>query len=64
MAQDFESRLAEVAMLQVDVMKVVLVHLSDRADSVTQNGPAELHDFIFCGGKRAAGEPDNDRGKE
>ena len=62
MAQDFESRLAEIAILQVDVMKVVLVHLADRADSVTQNGPAELHDFVFCGSKRAPSEPGDDRG--
>ena len=63
MAEDFESSLAEVAMLQVDVMKIGGVDLPNGANCVAQNGPTELHDFIFGGGEWGSGEPGDDSGE-
>ena len=39
------------------------VDMANRANCIAQNSPAELHDFVFGGGERAAREPGDDRGE-
>src|SRR3954454_3411949 len=59
MTQDFESSFAEIAVLEINVVKVVGSDFSHGAEGITEGGPAELHHFVLGRGEGRAGEPGN-----
>jgi hypothetical protein len=59
--ENFVAGFAEVAMLEIDLAKLVLVEVADRAERVANDRPAKLQRFIMTGRKRVPGKPDRGR---